>query len=467
MPASKERILFITGKLAEKRLHKVLQSMQPSEFNYEIRNIGVSVASLMTAEMLVRRLKEFDPINKIIVPGLCQGDLEHASKVLGVEIVRGPIDMRDLPIFFGQAAKKIDLSRHRVSIFAEIVDAPMLEIDEIMRRAKHYRTEGADVIDLGCLPDTPFPHLEESIQALKTAGFKTSVDSLETKYLLTGGKAGADYLFSLSEDTLWIADEVESIPIIIPTKPDNMMSLYRAVEKHASSGRDFFADPILGPIHFGFTDSILRYHELRNWDKHIPIIMGIGNLTELTEADTNGINTVLFGIISELQIDAVLATQVSPHCRTAIKEAEVARRMMYAAHSDYALPKGYTAALTGLHSRRPNFYSREEVDDYHSVVRDPSYRVQITEEGIAVYNRDGLHIHSDPFTLFPKLADLQEDASHAFYMGVELARAQVAWQLGKVYHQDAPLDWGVGVSPQRQSVDRHIRKEPATRMRKR
>ena len=27
------------------------------------------------------------------------------------------------------------------------------------------------MIDLGCLPDTPFPQLEEAVQALKAAGY--------------------------------------------------------------------------------------------------------------------------------------------------------------------------------------------------------------------------------------------------------------------------------------------------------
>ena len=52
----KEHILFLTGKLAEKRLQRVLASMQPAEFTYEVRNVGLSVAALMTAEMLLRRL---------------------------------------------------------------------------------------------------------------------------------------------------------------------------------------------------------------------------------------------------------------------------------------------------------------------------------------------------------------------------------------------------------------------------
>jgi hypothetical protein len=39
-----------------------------------------------------------------------------------------------------------------IRIFAEIVDAPRLCVEGILDRAARYRADGADVIDLGCLP---------------------------------------------------------------------------------------------------------------------------------------------------------------------------------------------------------------------------------------------------------------------------------------------------------------------------
>ena len=38
---------------------------------------------------------------------------------------------------------------------------------------------------------------------------------------------------------------------------------------------------------------------------------------------------------------------------------------------------------------------------------------------------------------------VDDDASHAFYLGVEIARAQIAYQLGKRYVQDEELNWGI------------------------
>jgi dihydropteroate synthase-like protein len=264
--------------------------------------------------------------------------------------------------------------------------------------------------------------------------------------LLTAGHAGADYLLSLTEKTLWIANEVAATPILIPAKPHSLPSLYRAIESCIKAGKPFIADPILDPIHFGLTDSIVRYQKLRKKYPDIQIMMGIGNLTELTDADTSGINALLFGIISELNVSAVLATSVSPHAVNAIAEADIARRMMFAARQDDRLPRGYSNGLLGLHDRRPFTYSADEIKEIAAQIKDPSFRIQVSEEGLHVYNRDGMFENVDPFALYPSLK-VDDDASHAFYLGVELARAQIAWQLKKRYVQDQELDWGVSSQP--------------------
>ncbi|MSP85844.1 MAG: dihydropteroate synthase [Methylotenera sp.] len=446
-----ENLLFLTGKLAEKSLHKVLAEVQNNPkippFKYRVQQIGVSVAALMTPDLIARRLKETGDADKVIVPGLCLGDISPLAVQYGVPVERGPEDLKDLPQYFGQTGVTPDLSRYRVQIFAEIVDAPFLSVAGIVNKAQQYRAQGANVIDLGCLPAVPFLHLKEAVQALKTLEFQVSVDSLNTDDLLTAGHAGADYLLSLTEKTLWISDEVASIPILIPAKPHSLASLYRAIEACLQTGKPFIADAILDPIHFGLTNSIVRYQKLRKKYPDIQIMMGIGNLTELTDADTTGINALLFGMISELDINAVLATSVSPHAVNAITEADIARRMMYASKNDDRLPRGYSSGLLGLHDRRPFSYSVAEINEIASMVKDPSFRIQVSETGLHIYNRDGLHVATDPYTLYPKLK-LDDDASHAFYLGVELARAQIAWQLKKRYVQDQALEWGVNSLPQ-------------------
>ena len=439
-----ERILFLTGRLAHDSLCREIEGLEKRDFSWRVHELGLQVAGLMTADMIRRRLPSVNDAQRIVVPGLCGGDVEALSRVYGVPVERGPRDLKDLPEFFGTAGRTSDLSGHGVTIIAEIVDAPHMDVGQILDRAAAYRADGADVIDLGCLPGAAFPHMEESIAALKHAGFAVSVDSLERAELVRAAAAGADYLLSLRESTLDIAGDWAGVPVLIPEHPSDLDSLYRAAEALAAQDRRFLLDPVLEPIHFGFTDSLLRYHAVRRRFPEAEMMMGIGNLTELTDADTTGITAVLMGVVSELDIGAVLTTEVSPHAHTSVREADIARRIMWAARRDGNLPRRYHAGLMALKDRKPFPHTSEEVARTAAAIRDPSFRIQLTREGIHVYNRDGRRLATDPFEIWPGLG-VDDDASHAFYLGVELGRAQIAWQLGKRYLQDNELEWGAAV----------------------
>lgn len=450
-----DKLLFLTGKLALPSLKKVLSEMGDLPFEYEIRELGLSVAALMTDKMIARRLKpeDYNGFKEVVVPGRCRGDLQQLSKQLGIDIIRGPEEVKDLPLYFGRERKPVDLSRYDVNIFAEIVDAPERSVESILTRANYYREAGANVIDIGCLPAEKFPHLEEAIVALHEAGFKVSVDSLELDDLRRAGNAGADYLLSLTEHSYQLAEEVDAIPILVPAESGSLASLERAMELMDKINRPWIADPILDPIHFGLTNSIVRYHELRRRYPDAEIMMGVGNLTELTDADTSGINAILFGIISELNIKHVLTTEVSPHAHKAVKQADIARRMMFTAKQDSSLPRDITSDLLVTHERRPFPDSAQEISELAANIKDPNYRIKVAEQGVYMFNRDGMVRETDPFAFYPHI-QLKDDVGHAFYLGAELARAQIAWQLGKRYTQDEELQWGCSVSTKAEDLTR-------------
>ena len=436
-----ESILFLTGHLARPRLEAVLEGMN-AEFGWKVLDIGVKVAALMTEDIIVRRLPQPVEADKIMLPGRCRADLDRLTSRFGVPFLRGPDELKDIPIYFGRARKAADLTKYDIQIFAEIVDASALSVDAILKRAEDYAQKGANVIDLGGLPDTPFPHLGETVRALRQRGYKVSVDSANPEELLRGGKACADYLLSLNEETLHIADQVASIPVLIPNEHGDMASLYRAMDALDKKGRAYLVDPVLDPINFGFMESLGRYAALRRKRPDAEILMGTGNLTELTDADTTGITAVLLGIASELHIRNVLVVQVSPHTRRTVEEHDLARRIMFASRAEQELPKDCADGLLCLHARRPYPQRPEEIAEAAREVRDKNFRIENAEDGIHIYNRDGHHIAQDAFDLYPKLG-VDQDGAHAFYLGAELARAEIAWRLAKRYAQDEPLDWGV------------------------
>ena len=448
-----EHLLFLTGRLAKPRVAKVLAAIAPTSFTYEIHDVGVKVAALMTADLIRRRLPLPVKADRILVPGRCRVDLDALGSHYTVPVQRGPDDINDLPEFFGGKGKPRDLSRHDVRIFAEVVEAPTLPVPEILQRAAEYRAGGADVIDLGCLPDTPFPQLEDAIDALLGAGHQVSVDSANADELRRGARAGAQFLLSLTEETLSIADEGDVVPVLIPSRHGDLSSLLRAMDTLDARGRLYLADPVLDPIHFGFMESLNRYAELRRARPDAQILMGTGNLTELTDADTTGITAMLMGIVSELRITNVLVVRVSPHCRRAIEETDAARRIMFAAREEGSLPSGIGRALLCLRDRKPQPRTSEDIAEMAAMITDDNFRIEVAADGIHVYSREGHHVADDPYALFPRLG-VERDGSHAFYLGHELAKAEIAFRLGKRYVQDQSLDWGCAVDRPEEDLTR-------------
>lgn len=437
----RERLALITGHLSRPRLERIMAGLGPVSFDWVILDAGVKVAALMTEEIIRRRIALPEGITRVLLPGRCRADLAALSAHFGRPVERGPDEIADLPSFLGRGGKPPDLTRHDVTIFSEIVEASQLSPEELLARAQIMAAKGADVIDLGALPDTPFPHLEDSVRLLKDHGFRVSIDSADPAELRRGAAAGADFLLSVNERTLDLAWGTKAVPVLVPVEPSDLPSLLRAVERMEEAGRPYIADPVLDPIHFGFAASLARYVEFRRLKPQAEILMGTGNLTELTEADSLGLTALLMGICSELAIRHVLVVQVSAHTRRTLQEHDAARRLMFAARADGSLPKGYGPALLALHDKRPVVNTPEQVEQNARDVRDANFRIEVSDDGIHAYNR-ALHARgTEALAFYPQL-EVAGDAAHAFYLGTELAKAETAWRLGKRYAQDEPLDFG-------------------------
>jgi dihydropteroate synthase len=168
--------------------------------------------------------------------------------------------------------------------------------------------------------------------------------------------------------------------------------------------------------------------------------MGLGNLTELTDADSIGINAVMAGVVTELGIDYVLSTEVISWTRGAVKELDLARKLMYFAHKNRLLPKDIDDGLLTVKDPPHESYSEAELRHMHQLVSDKNFRIFTDDRWIYVFNRDTFIRGTDPQEIFAQL-DVTEP-SHAFYLGKELERAALSVQLGKKYAQEEQLRWG-------------------------
>jgi dihydropteroate synthase len=168
--------------------------------------------------------------------------------------------------------------------------------------------------------------------------------------------------------------------------------------------------------------------------------MGCGNVTELADADSTGLNAVLIALATELDIDYVLTTEASPRTRGAVKEIDRARRLMHAAKESGLVPKHLDDSLLTIKDPAAPSYTEAELREMQSLVTDANYRIFTAEGRICVFNADQFICHPDAASVGRELA--LTDPAHAFYLGRELYKAELALRLGKKYVQDSDLRWG-------------------------
>ena len=255
-----------------------------------------------------------------MIPGMCEGEVDVLSERFGVPAEKGPADLKALPSWFGQADARASYGERDIRVFAEINHVPRLDRDSILELAEYYRDAGADVIDLGLSLGRNW--LDEGpgvIAELRAAGFELSIDTLDPDEILMADEAGVQYVLSLNGSNRHLAERLSATPVLIPDTPEDLDSLDATIAHLERLGKPYLVDPIIEPIGFGFAASLGRYLEVRRRHPDAEMFMGIGNLTELTEADTTGVTALLIGFCQELGIRNVLTTEVIDWARGAVQ----------------------------------------------------------------------------------------------------------------------------------------------------
>ncbi len=431
--------LFVTGKLAVDALKPMLDKMEP-DFEYDVVVLDISVAALMDTRWIAQHLSDARECEQVMIPGYCPGDLSIIEDRLGVPVIRGPKDLKDLPVFFGRERILEGYGEYRVKILAEIVEAYQMSFDEILAQADYYQANGADIIDLGCPPQGGFPGVEPVVAGLKEHGFTVSLDTFDPETILRADKAGMDLLLSINSQNLDLAPKLHCKVVVIPDFGKGLTSLERNASQLDEWGVPYIMDPILDPISFGFTESLHRFYETRRRHPKAEMLMGLGNLTELTDADSIGINALMAAVITELGIDFVLTTEVISWTKGAVRELDLARKLMYYAHKNHLLPKDLDDGLITVKDPPHEFYSEAELRHMREMISDRNFRIFTDAAWIYVFNRDTFVRGTEPQEIFDQL-DVTEP-SHAFYLGKELERAALGVKLGKKYTQEDELRWG-------------------------
>jgi dihydropteroate synthase-like protein len=247
-----------------------------------------------------------------------------------------------------------------IRVIAEIVDVGSKTLEEVFSAARYYINSGADIVDLGFNEKNP-EKIKEIVSALRSLGVPLSIDTMEKENIKCALEEGIDLILSFDYELLNEFKDVEAAAVILPMKdgkipenPDDRIRLLSENIKLAKK-RGFkkpIADPILNPVNFGLADSIITYRKFGSSFPDIPMLMGVGNVTELMDADSIGINAVLCGLASECGVDLVFTTEASDKTAGSVRELSTASKMMFISKKRGSPPKDLGLDLLILKEKR-------------------------------------------------------------------------------------------------------------------
>jgi dihydropteroate synthase-like protein len=362
-------------------------------------------------------------------------------------------------------------------VLAEIVDAPLLETEEIQRLAKQFVRSGADMIDIGMVAgQSRQADAKRAVEAVKTVvDVPISIDTLNPAEIEAAVEVGAELILSGDAGNLnAIAQFAHDVSVvIIPTNqrrgifPQTSSARVRLLERLIKKAKQFGFTKIIGDLVLEPTNVLESYVAFREFNKRnpdVPLLIGVANVVELFDADSVGLNALLARLASEVNVSILLVTEKTPKTRGSVKEASMAAKMMFLAKKRNSVPRDlgldlimlkdriekevpFTSDLAGdckviLAKTKSNQYDVDPCGIFRLMLdREASELVAIH---YAAYNlQKPLHVvrgeNSEVILVELLRLGLVSRLSHAAYLGEELAKAEVALRTGRSYIQDAEL----------------------------
>jgi len=510
-PKKDRKVLILTGRLCENAIRELI-GQQPAD----VLALPIDVASLMTTHLALQALNDVDlsPYQLVLVPGAASMNLNTLEERFGIPFRRGPFHYRHLAALLAylpqlslskdvpadllmtkqirrqtlsqlatiekrrlsQATWRITIGSGKTSltifrgclprVIAEITNAPQLGVGEITRIAKYYRAQGADLIDIGMSPNEEnVDFLKSALPALKSQlDVPISVDTAKDREILAAADLGADLILSLCASNIELAESLDIPFVVVPLeRPDRSVPRSPAervslLEKMLCRIQQRYAilDPVLEPVGLGHFTSLLAYADLYARLPDAVTLMGVGNATEMIDADSIGINALMAGIASELGVSLLLTTESSRKTHGAVSELVVARNMTYFSTATRTPPKNIGINLL-RYKEKIDLSTPVNLPENALLVKADSskhaspeiekqvFSIWIAERSIHVTQVAGPQVVDIEGPTADAILDkldqlgLLPSARHSAYIGYELAKAEIALATGRSYVQDYPL----------------------------
>ena len=509
------RILIITGRLAEPIIRRVLAEAR-TEHEVDVLVTPVQVAAFLTSEYIARYLRErgVRGYDYILIPGLARGSGRVVEEATGIKTVKGTVNAYDLvdllklsdlsalspdmpaddvissiieernkeilksfessltdenSLVIGKL--RVPLNPPPLRVATEITETHLISEERLVEEALKYVESGADIIVLGFEALQAHPDkVYRAIRVLKSKlDVPVAVDTSIPSEIYSAIQASVDMIVNIDLININKIEHVErDIAVVtiprdpvtssIPREPNLRVELLeKTVNTVKSRGFEkILADAVLEP--FGqFFSSLLAYYMFKQRNPRIPLFVGIGNVTELVDVDSIGVNASLVMTAQEIGASVVLVVEKSVKTVGSTLEVKIASQMATLAHHKNSPPKNLGLSLLVLKDKRR--YDVEFEKDYGIVVEaleeerlytlDPlgAFKIRVNRElnyieALYMGKKGRILIRGKSAkAIQDKIIELEliSQLSHAMYLGRELAKAEIALQLSKNYIQEKPL----------------------------
>ena len=470
---------------------------------------------------------QLDEIDMILVPGLIKKGTREITKELGIPTFKGSTDGADLAMVLNlienitlsedKPADKLIVEEKRkeaikfiedfendqeninkllekpnniligklpvgedfpMRVLSEIANAPFLSKEALINKCQYFVDSGADMIDIGMAAGEDFSDkIPELIQTLRpiVGDRPLSIDTLNPKEIKVAAENGIDFVLSLdlgnNAEVQDILKEKDIPAVLLPTdfshgvSPETPLerveSMHRLIKE--TEGLRYVADLILDPVNSSsIVESIIACHEFHKTNK-APMFFGVGNVTELMDADSGGVNVLLAGIGMELGVSILFTPEESGKTRGSVYELATASKMMFLAKNRKSIPKDLGINMVVFKDKhKRNDIIVNELDGIPEVRQDKplkfirdkagSFKISIDYQTTVKDSRivathfkknkaDLVIVGSTAKEVYEEIIskELVTRMEHAAYLGSELQKAEIAMLTGKDYVQDFEL----------------------------
>ncbi len=519
------KVLIVTSRLAYKVVKDVVDRAVKegcSRYDVDILELPVDVAALVTTEYIAKYLRSVG-ITKgmydlIVVPGLARGSCRVIEEATGIKAVKGCTHAADIRYLLEVELSELSSERpaddilrkyikERVTdvlrrveekvaseaslrvgavavptspppmrVISEIPKAHLLKDEELIKVASRLVREGADILSVGFEAYSPHPdRVAHVVKVLKEeVGAPVAIDSIIPSEIIEGVRAGADLVLSLTRENIpKVAEYVREVPaVVIPQQGGSVLrepgERIKLLESNIDLARSHGLEELVGdlvmepPIAGGTLASLIAYYEFKRRHPEIPLLMGVGNVTELVDADSVGVNATLAFLALEAGASLLLTVEKSAKAKGSTMELAIAAQMSSLAWFRKSPPKDLGVDLLILKDKVSTpvefrVSGKVELVDVSGEVSanlkhtgfDPAgiFKIRVShDEGVieALYmGRKGLKLirGRDAKSIMQYIISngLVSELSHAAYLGSELTKAEEALVLGKNYIQEQPL----------------------------